>query len=276
MTTIYTLELEHGKYYVGRSTFPKKRILAHFTTNGSEWTKLHPPVRVISQILGDEFDEEKHTLIAMNTYGVDNVRGGSYCTLTLSKFEKEKAQQTIWSIMDKCYKCGNVGHFAKNCADSSGSPKCGYVRDPEQHLAYNVNGTRPLGGWDNYPNELYLGTNALLAAKQNNDKCPACNGSGRCYWAAGDDGEDDMYGSCFECCCVNCGQKSCRCFECKCCLDIIANELNNNNCCHACTLSMCKICEGTGIDHFPDGRECCCNACNTFNIKCDGCTYCVH
>ena len=123
MTTIYTLELEKGKYYVGRSNKPNKRILNHFNENGSEWTKLYKPIRIISQIKGDEFDEEKYTLIAMDKYGVDNVRGGSYCKTTISQYEKEKAQQTINSIMDKCYKCGEKGHFSKECKKNSDNGK---------------------------------------------------------------------------------------------------------------------------------------------------------
>lgn len=115
MTTIYTLELENGKYYVGRSNKPNNRIIAHFNENGSEWTKLHKPVGIISQCKGDAFDEEKHTLIAMNKYGVDNVRGGSYCKTILSFYDKEKATQTINSIMDRCYKCGKGGHFSNDC-----------------------------------------------------------------------------------------------------------------------------------------------------------------
>lgn len=115
MTTIYTLELENGKYYIGRSTTPKQRILNHFQEHGSEWTKLHKPINVLIQVKGDEFDEEKHTLIAMEKYGIDNVRGGSYCKVQLTQHDKVKALQTIRSITDKCYKCGEKGHFVKDC-----------------------------------------------------------------------------------------------------------------------------------------------------------------
>jgi len=115
MTTIYTLKLEHNKYYIGRSKIPKQRIIKHFQEEGCEWTKQYKPISILSHITGDEFDEEKYTLIAMDKYGIDNVRGGSYCKIILTPYDKDKALQTIRSITDKCYKCGMKGHFVKEC-----------------------------------------------------------------------------------------------------------------------------------------------------------------
>lgn len=115
---IYTLQLENGKYYVGKSKNISKRILQHFSEQGSSWTKSYKPIKVLSQIPSiDAFDEEKYTLLAMDQYGIDNVRGGSYCKLFLSKHEIEKAQQIIYSICDKCYRCGEQKHTASECDD---------------------------------------------------------------------------------------------------------------------------------------------------------------
>ncbi len=115
---IYTLQLENGKYYVGKSKNISNRILQHFSEQGSSWTKSYKPVKVLSQIPStDPFDEEKYTLLAMDRYGIDNVRGGSYCKLILSKHEMEKAQQIIYSICDKCYRCGEQKHTASECDD---------------------------------------------------------------------------------------------------------------------------------------------------------------
>jgi hypothetical protein len=175
MTTIYTLKLEQGKYYIGRTTQPKHRILNHFTDNGSEWTKKYKPISVVSQIKGDEFDEEKYTLIAMDKYGVENVRGGSYCKVKLTNNDIEKAQQTIYSITDKCYKCGKKGHFVKNCGKET------IVCDDNPELYEKIFTTE--------------------------DICVACSGTGTSYWS------DDIYGSCLECCCINCSEfyKDCKC-----------------------------------------------------------------
>lgn len=115
---IYTLQLEGGKYYVGKSKNITNRILQHFSDQGSSWTKSYKPIKVLSQIPStDSFDEEKYTLLAMDRYGIDNVRGGSYCKLILSKHEIEKAQQIIYSICDKCYRCGEQKHTASECDD---------------------------------------------------------------------------------------------------------------------------------------------------------------
>ena len=41
--TIYVIALTEGKYYVGRSDLPEERIMAHFSGDGSIWTKTYTP-----------------------------------------------------------------------------------------------------------------------------------------------------------------------------------------------------------------------------------------
>lgn len=81
---IYVLELEHCKYYVGRSSNIDKRYRAH-QAGSSNWTAEHPPRRIIAVLSGSSLDDETAvTLALMETYGVDQVRGGRMSQPTLS------------------------------------------------------------------------------------------------------------------------------------------------------------------------------------------------
>jgi hypothetical protein len=51
----------------------------------------------------------------MEKYSIDNVRGGSYTKIELSDLEKDKINQILNSINDRCYKCNTKGHFANEC-----------------------------------------------------------------------------------------------------------------------------------------------------------------
>ena len=86
MVFIYALQLENSKYYIGKTTNPDFRLGQHFDSNGSSWTKLHKPIRLHQLIPDcDAYDEDKHTLIYMDKYGIDNVRGGSFVQVILDK-----------------------------------------------------------------------------------------------------------------------------------------------------------------------------------------------
>lgn len=72
----------------------------------------------------------------MDEYGIDNVRGSSYCTIELSENDRKKAQQQIYSITDRCYKCGEKGHFAKDCGSNSVNKI--ELNDTSKILCHNV------------------------------------------------------------------------------------------------------------------------------------------
>ena len=76
MVTIYILQLQDNKYYIGKTTQPEIRLESHFNSNGSSWTKKYKPIKVIDLIHDcDDFDEDKYTLKYMQKYGINNVRG---------------------------------------------------------------------------------------------------------------------------------------------------------------------------------------------------------
>jgi predicted GIY-YIG superfamily endonuclease len=82
--TIYVLQLEGGKYYVGKTQNLDRRYAEH-QAGECMWTKLYKPVCVMSTVLGDAFDEDKITKQLMAKHGIDNVRGGSYAIFDISK-----------------------------------------------------------------------------------------------------------------------------------------------------------------------------------------------
>lgn len=116
MTSIYILELENKKYYIGKTRNPDFRLNQHFNVNGSVWTKKYKPKKVLEIIPNcDNFDEDKYTLKYMEQYGINNVRGGTFCELKLDKDNLNIIKKMINGSTDKCYICGENDHFAKDC-----------------------------------------------------------------------------------------------------------------------------------------------------------------
>lgn len=117
MSKLYVLELKGGKYYVGKTDDPSRRYEEHKSGKGSEWTKLHKPVKMLEtrQIKSSE-DETAVTKELMKKHGVDNVRGGAFCQRELPSYVKKTLELEQRGNTDSCFKCGKKGHFAKDCS----------------------------------------------------------------------------------------------------------------------------------------------------------------
>jgi len=88
MVFIYVLQLEQGKYYIGKTNNPQFRLESHFNSNGSEWTKIYKPLQILELKPNcDAYDEDKITRQYMDKYGINNVRGGSFVSVKLQKSE---------------------------------------------------------------------------------------------------------------------------------------------------------------------------------------------
>ena len=124
-TTIYVLHLEGGHYYIGKTNNVAVRYQQHLNGKGSAWTKKYPPVSLVKTIKGaSPFDEDKITKEYMATYGIDNVRGGSYVEVELSPFHMDALTMEIRGAKNLCTQCGRAGHFVKDCyatTDASGN-----------------------------------------------------------------------------------------------------------------------------------------------------------
>ncbi|WP_158290128.1 GIY-YIG nuclease family protein [Ramlibacter sp. WS9] len=86
--TLYVLELQDGCYYIGQSAAPEGRINDHIGGKGSQWTRKHPPIRLVERRPAGTRDwkdaesiENELTLTFMRQHGWQRVRGGFWCNI---------------------------------------------------------------------------------------------------------------------------------------------------------------------------------------------------
>ena len=116
MVYIYILQLEQGKYYIGKTSNPVLRIDQHFQSGGAIWTKKYKPLNVLEIIPDcDDYDEDKYTRRYMDKYGIDNVRGGSFCEVILDESTIKLLEKMSKTTQNRCFTCGIIGHFSKEC-----------------------------------------------------------------------------------------------------------------------------------------------------------------
>jgi len=116
MFYIYVLPLQDNKYYIGKTNNPQFRIKDHFNSEGSVWTRKYKPLSTLEIIeTEDSFDEDKITLKYMDSKGVNNVRGGTFSQIKLSREHMNTILHMIKGSNDECFICGSIEHFADEC-----------------------------------------------------------------------------------------------------------------------------------------------------------------
>jgi predicted GIY-YIG superfamily endonuclease len=124
MQRLYVLELKHGKYYVGTTNDLQKRFQEHVDGTGAVWTRKYAPLAIERSVMVDgPLHEDRVTKELMLKYGIDNVRGGSYCRIDLDDGQYQSLTTELRSATGVCFKCGLPGHFAAQCHHKAVSTK---------------------------------------------------------------------------------------------------------------------------------------------------------
>jgi predicted GIY-YIG superfamily endonuclease len=193
MESIYVLKLKSSKWYIGRTgKKTSKRFKEHLYGKGSAWTRKYKPTDIHDVIFGDKFDEDKITKQYMEKYGIENVRGGSYCQMKLSHSITDLIKRELNGGTNKCYNCGEIGHYVNQCPYEEDVWGCEYC-----HKEF-----KSKRGCSMHEN---------MHCKKKPKYCTRCNRSGhtnsQCYAKTRivDDSE------------INCGDydSSIKCFKCK-------------------------------------------------------------
>ena len=128
--TVYVLELEGGRVYVGSSKDVPRRLAQHLKGTGSAYTRAYPPTGVLLPRLGNvegdgDASERDETLRYMMLRGVSHVRGWKFARVDMPTEECEEAEANIRELFDLCRRCGYKGHFCTHCKatfDRLGNP----------------------------------------------------------------------------------------------------------------------------------------------------------
>lgn len=97
MSTVYALELENKKFYIGATSKidELKKGFSKFQIT-SQWVKIHKPLKLLEEYSADDITKSSLVKYYMIMHGIENVRGGGYNSLTL----KASMIQNIQKLLD--------------------------------------------------------------------------------------------------------------------------------------------------------------------------------
>jgi hypothetical protein len=116
MVILYVLKLEDGYWYVGTTDNLANRIKLHKEKKACKWTTKHAMIEVTeASPCTSDLLEDFRTKELMQLYGIDKVRGGTYCRVKLNKSDLKVLTKELRMANGQCLKCGNAGHFIAEC-----------------------------------------------------------------------------------------------------------------------------------------------------------------
>lgn len=115
MGYIFILLLQKNKYYIGMCNHPNQ-IQDYFKGRGPRWLIKYKPLKIVEVISPcDIFDIDKHTKRYMARFGLNNVRGGAYTSMNLSRNDKSHIDKEIFTALGMCMYCGSENHVSSEC-----------------------------------------------------------------------------------------------------------------------------------------------------------------
>ena len=98
---VYSLNLEGGRKYVGKTNDIDRRFDQHFSSNGSKWTKKYKPVSVNHvQVCKSEYTQAKAETIVYHK---------------MKNYHGQKMVRGAGNTSSGCSRCGRESHNASNC-----------------------------------------------------------------------------------------------------------------------------------------------------------------
>lgn len=106
-------------FYIGRTKNFKIRDKEHREGKGANYTR-GKTLTLFHEKQGSPFEEDALTLEYMHHYGIDNVRGGSWCNLIHTDADRTDIRRKIRTAtfatkITLCNRCGRSNHSTANC-----------------------------------------------------------------------------------------------------------------------------------------------------------------
>lgn len=114
--TVYCFLLKDDRYYIAHMC--STDVISEFVSRNAhtDWFKKYPFVKVLGRKTNcTQFDADMYLVAAMRKFGLENVRGGNFSSMRLSRDDRTSLKVFIETACDYCYICHEHGHFAKQC-----------------------------------------------------------------------------------------------------------------------------------------------------------------